>query len=139
MPVCVNFATTVNGCQLRYLINSDTADTVVFITLTHIHLRTAYTPLYSLKQVHDIASLNLLEGGVNPPLQLPLRIEAFHRFLLYRLHKELSTRPGSAAVDTLYGHDVTAVNKFVSTRRAVRVCRVCAMVAAASADVCVGA
>jgi hypothetical protein len=87
--------------------------------------------------VHDIASLNLLEGGVNPPLLLPLRIEAFHRFLLYRLHKELSTRPGSAAVDTLYGHDVTTVNKFVSTRRAVRVW---AMFIATAADVlCVGA
>ena len=39
------------------------------------------------------------------------------RFMLQRLHRELSTGPGAQSVDALFGHDVRTVNKFIVTAK----------------------
>lgn len=74
--------------------------------------------LLGLKQVPECSALGLLEdGAVVSTMSLPRRTEAFHRFILGRIHKELQRgRPDSAhAVDATYGHDICTVNTFYTT------------------------
>lgn len=69
--------------------------------------------LASLVAMPEADQLQILDGSP-AAFETPRRPEAFYRFLLYHLDKELSKTSESKLMDSLHGVDFISVNQFIS-------------------------
>jgi len=66
-----------------------------------------------LTSMPEAEQLQILDGSP-AAVDMPRRPEAFYRFLLYQLDKELTSDNGSRLMDPLGGVDFSSINEFIS-------------------------